>query len=68
MWLASCLSLASVNLVGARPLSAKLPLEGLVVFAGFGSPRWSRQPATGAAGPLDRAGFPDLAPWRFLGR
>jgi hypothetical protein len=27
-WLASCLSLASVDLVGARPLSAKQPLEG----------------------------------------
>jgi hypothetical protein len=27
-WLASCLSLASVNLVGARPLSVKQPLEG----------------------------------------
>jgi hypothetical protein len=27
-WLASCPSLASVDLVGARPLSAKQPLEG----------------------------------------
>jgi hypothetical protein len=42
--------------------------RGLVVFAGSGSPRWSRQPAAGAAGPLDGAGLPDLALWRFLGR
>jgi hypothetical protein len=41
---------------------------GLVVFAGSGSPRWSRQPAAGAADPLDGAGLPDLASWRFLGR
>jgi hypothetical protein len=27
-WLAPCLSFASVDLIGARPLSAKLPLEG----------------------------------------
>jgi hypothetical protein len=40
----------------------------LVVFAGSGSPRWSHQPVAGAAGPLDGAGLPDLAPWRFLGR
>jgi hypothetical protein len=33
-----------------------------------GSPRWSRQPAAGAAGPSDRAGLLNLAPWRFLGR
>jgi hypothetical protein len=39
-----------------------------VVFAGSGSPRWSRQLAAGAAGPLDRASLPDLAPRRFLGR
>jgi hypothetical protein len=42
--------------------------RSLVIFAGSGSPRWSRQPAAGVAGPLDRAGLPDLAPWRFLGR
>jgi hypothetical protein len=34
---------------------------------GSGSPRWSRQPAAGAAGPLDGADPLDLAPWRFLG-
>jgi hypothetical protein len=33
-----------------------------------GSPRWSRQPAAGTAGPLARAGPLDLVPWRFLGR
>jgi hypothetical protein len=38
----------------------------LVVFAGSGSPRWSRQLAAVAAGPLDGAGLPDLAPWSFL--
>jgi hypothetical protein len=32
---------------------------------GFGSPRWSRQPAAGAAGPSGRAGLLILAPWRF---
>jgi hypothetical protein len=42
--------------------------RGLVVFASSGSPRWSLQPAASAAGPLDGAGLPDLAPWRFLGR
>jgi hypothetical protein len=35
---------------------------------GSGSPRWSRQPTAGVAGPLDGAGLRDLAPWRFLGR
>jgi hypothetical protein len=35
---------------------------------GSSSPRWSRQPAAGAAGPLARAGLLYLAPWRFLGR
>jgi hypothetical protein len=40
----------------------------LVVFAGSGSSRWSRQPAAGAAALLDGAGLPNLAPWRFLGR
>jgi hypothetical protein len=34
---------------------------------GSGSPRWSCQPADGAASPLGRAGLLDLAPWRFLG-
>jgi hypothetical protein len=28
MWLASCPSFASIDLVGARPLSVKQPLEG----------------------------------------
>jgi hypothetical protein len=32
-----------------------------------GSPRWSRQPAVSAAGPLARAGLPYLTPWRLLG-
>jgi hypothetical protein len=35
---------------------------------GSSSPRWSRQPAAGAAGPSGRAGLLILAPWRFLGR
>jgi hypothetical protein len=35
---------------------------------GSSSPRWSRQPAAGASGPLGRAGLLNLAPWRFLGR
>jgi hypothetical protein len=35
---------------------------------GSGSPRWSRQPAAGAAGPLAGAGLPYLTPWRLLGR
>jgi hypothetical protein len=34
---------------------------------GSGSPRWSRRPAAGAAGPSGRAGLLNLAPWRFLG-
>jgi hypothetical protein len=32
------------------------------------SPRWSRQPAAGIAGPLARASPLYLAPWRLLGR
>jgi hypothetical protein len=35
---------------------------------GSGSPRWSRQPAAGAAGPSGGAGLLVLEPWRFLGR
>jgi hypothetical protein len=36
--------------------------------SGSGSPRWSRQPAAGAAGPLTGAGLPFLTPWTLLGR
>jgi hypothetical protein len=57
MWLASCPSLASVDLVGARLLSAKQPLEGSCHLRRLRSPRWSRQPAAGAAGPLVGAGL-----------
>jgi hypothetical protein len=42
-----------------RPLSSS---------PGFGSPRWSRQPVAGAAGPLDRAGLFVLKPRGLLGR
>jgi hypothetical protein len=35
---------------------------------GSNSPRWSRQPAAGAAGPLGRAGLLVLKPWGLLGR
>jgi hypothetical protein len=35
--------------------------------SGFGSPRWSHQPAASAAGPLARAGLPYLTSWRLLG-
>jgi hypothetical protein len=35
--------------------------------SGSGSPRWSRQPTAGAAGPLARASLPYLTPWRLLG-
>jgi hypothetical protein len=35
---------------------------------GSGSPRWNRQPAAGAAGPLAGAGLSYLMPWRLLGR
>jgi hypothetical protein len=34
---------------------------------GSSSPRWSRQPAAGAAGPMARTGPLYLAPWRLLG-
>jgi hypothetical protein len=34
---------------------------------GSGSPRWSRQPAAGAAGLLAGAGLSYLTPWRLLG-
>jgi hypothetical protein len=32
-----------------------------------GSPRWSHQPAAGAAGPLAGTGLSYLTPWRLLG-
>jgi hypothetical protein len=41
--------------------------KALSSLPGSNSPRWSRQPAAGAAGPLARAGLLYLAPWRFLG-
>jgi hypothetical protein len=40
----------------------------LVFIIGFGSPRWSRQPAAGAAGPSGGAGLLILEPWRLLER
>jgi hypothetical protein len=35
---------------------------------GSSSPRWSRKPAAGAAGPSDGAGLLVLKPWGLLGR
>jgi hypothetical protein len=68
-WLASCPSLASVDLVGARPLLAKQSLgeschlrPALALLGGVAS-RQLVQPAL-----WGRAGLLDLAPWRFLGR
>jgi hypothetical protein len=40
----------------------------LSLSPGSSSPRWSRQPAAGAAGPSGGARLLNLAPWRFLGR
>jgi hypothetical protein len=67
VWLASRLSPASVDLVGARLLLVKQPLEEFRCLRRLGSQR-SCQPAAGAASPSFEGGLSGLMPWRFLGR
>jgi hypothetical protein len=42
--------------------------EALSLSPGSSSPRWSRQPAAGTAGPSGGAGLLVLKPWGLLGR
>jgi hypothetical protein len=52
-----------------QPTFGETAVGGLLSLSpGSGSPRWNRQPAAGAAGPLDGVGLLVLEPWRFLGR
>jgi hypothetical protein len=52
-----------------QPTFGETAIGGLLSSSpGSGSPRWSRQPAAGAAGPSGGADLLILEPWRFLGR
>jgi hypothetical protein len=52
-----------------HPTFSETAVGGLLSSSpGSGSPRWSRQPAAGAAGPPGGADLRILEPWRFLGR
>jgi hypothetical protein len=56
----TCRGQAAFGEATVRKVMSSLP--------GSSSPRWSCQPAAGAAGPLAGAGLLYLAPWRLLGR